>query len=376
MDALTTKKTAGLIVFAVGLVFTNCTSKKVDSSESIEVAVGPDTGLILTKPQFETMQMEWGSPVMGEFAEELKVQGMIKVPIENLQTVSAYLGGYVSGLVLLEGQEVRKGQVLFYLENPEFVKLQQDYMDARSQLVYLKADFERQKTLYGEQIAAEKNYLKAEADYQSTLVRSESLKKQLKMININVDQLKPHEIQSRVPVYAPISGFVESIQAVQGAFLPASQKALTLINKSHLHVELSVFEKDAIRIKEDQKVSFNLPDMPTKIYEAKVIVVGQSINEQRLITVHADLVNENQAEELVPGMFVEANIESDPLQGWSLPSTAFVETEDGYYVLVLKSKTDTGFELEKIPVKVGRQTAGRTEILPLAGINESTVILV
>ena len=376
MEANTTKKISGLLLLALGLILTNCTSKEANPSEAIEVSGSPVTGLVLTQAQFETMKMEWGSPVMEEFTEDLKVQGMIKVPIEGMQTVPAYFGGYVSGMKLLEGQVVRKGEVLFYLENPEFIRLQQDYLDAKSQLAYLKADFDRQKTLFGEKIAAQKNYLKAEADYQSTLAKAESLKKQLSMININVDELKAESIRSRVPVFSPISGFVESIHVVPGAFLPASEKAVSLISKSHLHVELSVFEKDAIRIKKGQKVSFYLPDAPTKKYMAVVFVVGQSINEQRFINVHGELLDETQGSELVPGMFVDANIEMDPQQGWSLPATSVIETEEGYYVLVQKSKTDSGFDLEKVLVKVGRQTADRVEILPVDGITESTVILV
>ena len=376
MEANTTKKISGLLLLALGFILTNCTSKEANPSEAIEVSGSPVTGLVLTQAQFETMKMEWGSPVMEEFTEDLKVQGMIKVPIEGMQTVPAYFGGYVSGMKLLEGQVVRKGEVLFYLENPEFIRLQQDYLDAKSQLAYLKADFDRQKTLFGEKIAAQKNYLKAEADYQSTLAKAESLKKQLSMININVDELKPESIRSRVPVFSPISGFVESIHVVPGAYLPASEKAVSLISKSHLHVELSVFEKDAIRIKKGQKVSFYLPDAPAKKYMAEVFVVGQSINEQRFINVHGELLDETQGSELVPGMFVDANIEMDPQQGWSLPATSVIETEEGYYVLVQKSKTDTGFDLEKVLVKVGRQTADRVEILPVDGISESTVILV
>jgi cobalt-zinc-cadmium efflux system membrane fusion protein len=376
MEANTTKKISGLLVLTLGLILINCTSKEVNPSEAIEVAGSPKTGLILTQAQFEAMDMEWGSPVLDEFSEELKVQGMIKVPIEGMQTISAYFGGYVSGMKLLEGQAIRKGEILFYLENPEFIRLQQDYLDAKSQLAYLKADFERQKTLFGEQIAAQKNYLKAEADYQSTFAKAESLKKQLSMININVDQLSPESIKSRVAVYSPISGFVESIHVVPGAFLPASEKAVSLISKSHLHIEMSVFEKDAIRIKKGQKVSFYLPDSPGKKYMAEVFVVGQSINEQRFINVHGELLDEAQATQLVPGMYVDANIALDPQQGWSLPSTAVIETEAEFYVLVQKSKTEAGFDLEKVLVKVGRQTADRVEILPVEGITESTVILV
>ena len=184
------------------------------------MAAGTSSGPFITvsQKQFETMRMTWGSPKIEEFSEHVSVQGMVRVPVEGMQEISAYFGGYVSGLNKLEGEAVRKGEVLFYLENPDFIRLQQDFLEANSQLNYLQAEYERQKTLFGEKISSQKNYLKAEADYQSTKAKAESLKRQLALININADQLKPENIRSKVPVLSPISGFVEGVSLVQGAF--------------------------------------------------------------------------------------------------------------------------------------------------------------
>jgi cobalt-zinc-cadmium efflux system membrane fusion protein len=295
--------------------------------------------------------------------------------VEGMQEISAYFGGYVSEISLVEGQPVRRGQTLFYLENPEFIRLQQDYLETTSQLAYLKAEFDRQKTLFGEQISAQKNFLKAEADYQGSLARSQSLKKQLSLININADQLSPDNIRSKVPVISPVTGFVEEVFVVPGQFLPASGKAMSLLNKDHLHIELILFEKDAAQISVGQKLSFSLPDVSGRDYLAEIHVVGQSVNEQRQINVHADLLDEKEGKNLIPGMFVQATIQLDPQQSWALPADALVEVDGEYFVLVQKGKTEQGFRLERVKVNPGVQNKSMIAIDPVPGLDESSVVL-
>ncbi len=365
-------------LLALGLVLANCTGKDTVSISAVEIEKGSENGahIRVTNDQFETMKMQWGSPAQQNFASELSVQGQVQVPVEGIQEISAYFGGYVSGLKLLEGQPIRKGQLLFYLENPDFIRLQQDFLEAQSQLTYLMEEYERQKTLYSEQIAAQKSFLKAEADYLGTKTKAESFKKQLALIGIDANQLTPEKISSIIQVNSPVSGFVESIDIVPGAFLPAAGKALTLISREHLHVELTVFERDATSISVGQKVGVTIPGSREQLYEAEVIMVGQAINTGRQINVHADLVNKADENKLIPGMFVEAKIQQSPSSGWSVPESALVETEDGYVLLLRGEATQNGYLLEKLPVEIGRQNGDRMEVFPNGPMDENSVILV
>ncbi|WP_339752572.1 efflux RND transporter periplasmic adaptor subunit [Algoriphagus aquimarinus] len=364
-------------LLASSLLFFQCNGSSDAGSDGVEVEAGTSTGPFITvsQKQFETMRMTWGSPKLEEFSEGLSVQGMVKVPVEGIQEISAYFGGYVSGLNKLEGQPVRKGEVLFYLENSDFIRLQQEFLEANSQLNYLQAEYERQKTLYGEKISSQKNYLKAEADYQGTKAKAESLKRQLALININADQLKPENIRSKVPVLSPISGFVDGIHLVQGSFLAVAGKAMTLISKEHMHIELVIFEKDASHIHQGQKVQVSIPDLPGRTLIAEVFVVGQSINNERQINVHAHLPNEEEEELLFPGMFVEAKLMLDPKEAWVVPATSVIVSEGESYVLVQREKTETGFKLEKIAVKTGLESDEMIELLPNEALDENTVIL-
>lgn len=367
-----------LLSGALALVLATSCSKNESSENGIEVAEAPEDSkeIVLTEDQFRTMKMEWGPLHTGEFSEEITVQGTVQIPVEGMREISAYYGGYVQDIKLLEGQPVKKGEVLFNLENPDFIRLQQDYLETKSQLTYLKSEFERQRTLAAEQISAQKNYLKAEADYQTALAKSESLKKQLSLIQINADQLTPQSIKTKVAVTSPISGFVEDVFVVPGQFLPAAGKAVTLLSREHIHVELVLFEKDANRVHPGQKVEFVSPDKPGEVMQAKIYVVGQSINEQRQINVHAHLVDEKQESKMTPGMFLQARIQLDPQVSLAVPEESVLEVDQDRYILIQKSKTQNGYVLEKVKVIPGAKGKHYLAIEPEKALDSTTVVLV
>jgi cobalt-zinc-cadmium efflux system membrane fusion protein len=355
-------------------LMTSCGKKE----DGIEVSEAPieSTEVQLTEEQFQTMKMEWGELHTGEFSEEIAVQGTVQIPVEGMREITTYFGGYVQDLKLIEGEEVRKGQVLFTLENPEFLRLQQDYLETKSQLTYLKAEWERQKTLAQEQISAQKNFLKAEADYQAALAKTQSLKKQLALISIDGETLSPATMRSKISITSPIAGFVEEVLAVPGQFLPAAAKALTLMSKEHIHVELVLFEKDANKVHIGQVVEFTSPDRPDEVLKAKIKVVGKSINAQRQINVHADLIDEKEEAKLTPGMFLQARIQLDPQQSLAVPEESIIEVGDEHYILVQKSKSAGAFTLQKIKVTLGSKGKHYRAITTDAALDSTAVVLV
>ncbi len=370
------KSSSKILLASVLALFlmTSCGKKE----DGIEVSEAPSesTEIQLTEEQFQTMKMEWGELHTGEFSEEIAVQGTVQIPVEGMREITTYFGGYVQDLKLIEGEEVRKGQVLFTLENPEFLRLQQDYLETKSQLTYLKAEWERQKTLAQEQISAQKNFLKAEADYQAALAKTQSLKKQLALISIDGETLSPSTMRSKISITSPIAGFVEEVLAVPGQFLPAAAKALTLMSKEHIHVELVLFEKDANKVHIGQVVEFTSPDRPDEVLKAKIKVVGKSINAQRQINVHADLIDEKEEAKLTPGMFLQARIQLDPQQSLAVPEESIIEVGDEHYILVQKSKSEGAFTLQKIKVTPGSKGKHYRAITTDAALDSTAVVLV
>ncbi|WP_456421097.1 efflux RND transporter periplasmic adaptor subunit [Lutibacter sp.] len=354
------KNISKIIVLLLSIITISCNTSKTE-----EATVNPikeDSNIVeITSSQFENSKMELGKISEQLFTESIKTNGYIDVPPANRAKVSAIIGGYVKKSPLLVGDKVKKGQLLLTIENPDFIEIQQNYLEVSEKLTYLKSEYNRQKTLFEEKITSQKNYLKAESDYKSALALSNGLAQKLKMININPLNVKAGKITPIVPIYAPISGSVTAVYTNVGEFMNASDVLLEIINNEHKHLELIVFEKEILKIREKQPILFKIPESSTKKYEAAVYLVGKSIDKNRTVRVHGHLEDENVP--FIVGMFVEAEIITNAVQKQALPIEAILEKDEEYFVLVLKEKNNKMYKFEKIKVEIGEKNENWIEIL-------------
>src|SRR5680860_1608614 len=125
------------------LTLASCTSKEKSEAANAEATIeNVDQDVItITENQFKSGDMELGKISMQEFNTVVKANGMFAVPPQNQADVSAYFAGYVKDIKLLTGHAVKKGKVLFTIENPEYVQAQQDCLEAQGRLSYLKSDY-------------------------------------------------------------------------------------------------------------------------------------------------------------------------------------------------------------------------------------------
>jgi len=349
-----------IIVLLLSIITISCNTSKTE-----EATVNPikeDNNLVeITSLQFENSKMELGKTSKHFFTESIKTNGYIDVPPANRAKVSAIIGGYVKKSPLLVGDKVKKGQLLLTIENPDFIEIQQNYLEITEKLTYLKSEYNRQKTLFNEKITSQKKYLKAESDYKSALALLNGLAQKLKMININPLNVKAGKITSIAPIYAPISGSVTAVYTNVGEFMNASDVLLEIINNEHKHLELIVFEKEILKIREKQPILFKIPESSTKKYEAAVYLVGKSIDKNRTVRVHGHLENEDVP--FIVGMFVEAEIVTSSIEKQALPIEAVLEKDNEYFVLVLKEKNEETYQFEKIKITIGVKNENWIEII-------------
>lgn len=346
------------IPFLIGIFLVSC---KSDPEVAIEESTASNGDITITREQFEHNQMELGQLQERNFPVIVRANGQVDVPPENLAKISVFEGGYVKRIPLLEGSRVQQGQLILSLENPKYVELQQEYLELAGQLNYLKSEFERQEIMLEENITSQKNFLKVESEYKSGLARYNGLRQKLQMLNINPGQVEAGRVTSQINIYAPISGTVDRVNVSKGMFVEPTFTIMEIVNTDHLHLELHVFEKDMMKVRQGQKLNFSLPQDPSAIYEAEIVLVGKSINENRIATVHADIAD-SLKNKFAVGMFVEAQIiTSNNLQP-ALPEAAIVEVDNAHYVLVLKKGEGDNYEFIQRKVKLQHTFQGFTSI--------------
>lgn len=367
-----------ILMVATIIVMSSCSSGNDQApTDTLKSETVKENEYKLTQLQFSSSNMELGKPIIKPFHEIVKATGMFNVPPENRAAVSTYFGGTVTHIDLLPGKQVKKGQTLFSLENPDFIQIQQDYLQAKGQLAYLKSDFERQNNLVKDKVTSEKKFLKAESDYTVTRVKLESLGKKLTLMGIDPKKLTLENIRSTITIASPISGFVTKVNIARGAFLAPSQTAVTIVDTNHIHLELNIFEKDLPNVKVGQSIKFSLQEDYSTIYDATVHLVNKEVDpKNRTVGIHGHLSNESLSSKFNPGMYVEANIFTTSQTKTALPQEALVEVDGKYFVLVLDTSSEEGFTFLKKEIKIGSSNNGYVEILDTNELNDSSEILV
>jgi len=372
------KLIAGFFIAATLISSTSCSQKpEVPSVELASTELKNENSFKLTKLQFSSSEMKLGKLETKEFHQVVRATGMIDVPPENRVNVSTYFGGTVQHIRLLPGERVKKGQVLFTLENPDYVQMQQEYLETKGQLTFLKSDFERQKNLVQDNVTSQKNYLKSEADYTVAKVKLESLAKKLILMGIDPKSLRIENIRSTIEITSPISGYVTQVNIARGAFLSPSQSAITIVDTDHLHLELNIFEKDLPKVKIGQPIQFKLQEDHSKKHNATVYLVNQTVHvENRTVGVHGHLTDEGISSKFNPGMYVEADIFTTTELNLALPQEALVEMDGKYFALVLVASSQDSFTFLKKEVKTGSINNGYVEILNFDALSDTSEILV
>ncbi len=350
-------------LFISGLILLSSGCKGQDKNESENGFPAEDTGISvqITSEQFDANGMQLDTISFRSVPQAITVSGRIDVPPQSVASLSAIHGGYIKDIPYLEGDAVRKGQALVTLENPEFIEIQQQYLETAEQLAYLKSEYERQETLIKENITSQKNFLKAESAYKSAVARSEGLKKQLLMLSISPKQVEAGKISSTARLYAPIDGKISEVHGTRGMYVSPTTEILEIINTDHIHLELSVFEKDILKLRKGQEIRFKLPETSAQTYMGEVYLIGTDIDQNRTIKVHGHLKDESGVQ-FLRGMFVEAEILVSGDEGLekslTVPETALVEQESRYYLLKLESRDGQGYSFIKTEITPGKSSGG------------------
>ena len=353
------------IITVTFILFTHlsCENSKKETIESIdEIETSAVNKFEITNSQFEKSAMVLGKLEEKDFAVRVHAKGTIDVPPSNRSVVNALMGGYIKETKLLVGDKVKKGQTLVVIENLEFVSLQQEYLEVKEQLAYLKSEYDRQKTMFEEKITSAKNFLKAESLYKTAKAKYSGLHKRLLMLKISPKKVEEGAFTSTVKIYAPQSGYITKINVTKGTYVSPATEIIEIIDESHIHLELSVFEKDIMKLEKGQKIQFKIPEASMDLFDAEVHLIGTSIEKNRTVKVHGHLDDEGSYRFIV-GMYVDAFIYTKSISALAFPTEAIVTVDNRDYVLLLISDENKNYSFKKVQVKTGNSYNGFTEIV-------------
>ena len=152
----------------------------------------------LTAEQIKSINLQTGNIEQRNLKSTIKVNGKLMLPPQNQAQVSILTGGIVKTINVTEGSFVKEGQTLATIVNNEVIQLQQDYLENKSQLEYLQAEFKRQKELQEDRINATKTLQQVQNELSIAQAKQKGLQTKLQLQGVNAANISTSNFTNHI----------------------------------------------------------------------------------------------------------------------------------------------------------------------------------
>ncbi|RAV27616.1 efflux RND transporter periplasmic adaptor subunit [Sinomicrobium soli] len=332
--------TAGILVLSL---LGACSEKKVERT-SRQQEKENDSLIVLSPEQAKNAGIETGHPQEKELSRTIRLYGTVTVSPQHMIGITFPLGGYVREVKVVPGMRVGKGDRLAVLEDLQYIQLQQDYLNAREKYSLAEKTYRRYKELNRTKASSDKLLEQAETERETQRINMASLAQKLRLIGVAPDRLSASGIQRSAPVRAPESGVVTKVNVHSGKYVASSETLFEIINTDDIMLTFKVFEKDVSLLKEGQEIAVYSNNNPEKKYKTTIAYLNRSFDRDRAVEVICRMP-EQQEHDLLPGLFVNADLAVKSVRSLVLPEESVVSWKGKSYVYLAK-----GNYFEMVPV--------------------------
>ncbi|MFA8451542.1 MAG: efflux RND transporter periplasmic adaptor subunit [Bacteroidales bacterium] len=328
---------ASLSIFSF-LALSTCSNNKQNSTlehqehnDHEEVADGL---AILNESQRKTLDIKTGSIQKRNMSSKVNTNGHLVVAPQDKADITSFMEGNVKSIKVFQGDKVTKGDIIATLEHPNFIKLQQEFVQNANELEYLKKEFQRQKTLYENKVGSGKNFQQVQANFNIAKANFEGLKLRVKLLNLNPNLILNGKIASEIKVIAPISGYISKVNVNLGSFVNAESKMFSISNNDNIHADLLIYEKDIPFVKEGQKLRLNVANQTQQELEGVIFSISREYqNDSKAVIAHANILTPHN--NLIEDSYVNGEIFTENSMTLALPETAIVNENGKSYIFAL-----------------------------------------
>lgn len=268
--------------------------------------------------------------------------GYIDYDETRIQHIHTRTEGWIQKLqVRAEGQQVKRGQLLFELYSPPLVNAQEEYLQA---------------------LASGNNRL-AEASQEKLFA--------LGISKLQIDQLeKDKKVVQNINFYAPQSGVLVNLGVREGMYIKPENQVLSIANIDSIWLLAEVFEQQADWVRAGQIADAELPSLPGVIWKGKVDYIYPDLDPVTR-TLRVRLRFDNAEEKLMPNMYAHVAIYAGEKKDViNIPREALIRGAEQERVIL--SLGDGRFKGQE--VVAGMESDDRIEII--SGLNEGDEIVV
>ncbi|MBK6397948.1 MAG: efflux RND transporter periplasmic adaptor subunit [Bacteroidetes bacterium] len=358
-----------IYIIITSMIFLLACGRSEEKSQAENVNDSVPEMIKLTDAQLKSSDIKIGTIQQSNIASIIKVNGKIDVPPQNMVSVSMPLGGYLKSTKLLPGMHLNKGEVIATMEDQRYIELQQEFLTTQSELTFAEAEFNRQRELNQNKSTSDKLFQRSEMEFQTKKISLNALSEKLKLIGLNPETLGKNGISKTINIYSPIDGFVSKVNVNIGKFVSPTDILFELVNPTDIHLNLFVFEKDLEKISIGQKLVAFTNNKPNEKHPCEIILISKDLSADRTAEVHCHF--EDYDKTLLPGMYMNAEIEVKSHKTYVVSEDAVVNFEGKNYVFIALSPS----EFKMTEVELGVQERNMLEIINGESLKDAQIVL-
>ncbi|MGX6571253.1 efflux RND transporter periplasmic adaptor subunit [Cupriavidus necator] len=305
-----------------------------------------------------------------EVAEQLTVTATIRPNQERIVHVAPRVPGRIVKVQANLGDAVRAGQTLAVLDSLEVGEAHSAYLQARTAQAVAKADFERAEKLHGEQIIAQKDHLRAHAEYEKSKAAFAAAADRLRMLGVSQVLSSNGNAVSTFPLISPFTGTVIEKHAILGELAQPDKQLFVIADLSRLWIEANLFEKDLSKVQIGAPAVITVAAYPDEAFQGRLTYIAAVVDKETR-TVQARVEVTNLDGRLKPEMFATAAIHTrsgSNRKALLLPEEGVVLMQGQPTVFV-----ESGGGFEPRPVELGVRLRDRVEVKKGLAVGETVV---
>lgn len=369
-----------LSILIVTIFFFGCEKTKEKRTERMDESQSEhdgDTGKDLIILNHKAIEIA-GIKTLPVGLRNLSIEFTFSGKVSFNETKRAYVGSRISGRAVVvyanPGNLIKKGEALALIDSFELGEAQSQYLKAKTSYELAEKSYARAKIILEGKVISEGEFQKRESDYLFAKAELKISEDKLHLLGMTENEIlsirKEHTINSKVSVYAPISGTVIEKHLTLGEIIEPTKPLFTIADLSNLWIIADVPENDITKVKMGMSVSITLSPYPEKIFNGKINYIAETIDPETR-TVKARAVVENRDKLLKPEMFASVRVKSlEKKRLLAIPESAVEREKERAFVFVEKNKTS----FEKRIVEIGPLIEGYHHIL--SGLNKGERIVV
>jgi multidrug efflux pump subunit AcrA (membrane-fusion protein) len=324
----------------------------------------------------------------------IDLTGEVSVSNNNHSDISLAISGLVKEVLVEEGDQVTKGQVLAVIQSLEATQVLKNLLsqknDVEKEILILANDLEvkkstytREKALVEEGISPRKDLYEAQSLYEAAQASLAARKKELGFVisaskselsimglpqDIIEQSINSGYINPNIKIFSPLSGVVSMRNVNPGEAINSSQKILSIDNLKPIWVNVDVYQEQIPLIKLGQKVK--IKSSSGEEIEGKIENIGSNFSSSTR-TLHVRIVCQNENETLKPGMMVSARVivDKSEVEALVIPANAVIKDQDKSLIY----RDHHGEYYQAVEIKTGFEDSSQVEVLE--GLHEGDLIV-